>query len=276
MGNNFAKSEGDGAGATSQGYYLHEKFELARKSGVLNLSDINIEVNSFLWNSLSDSDMRHHIKVLDLSKNSIRLVPNGVLHLHRLQAFYASFCDLQMLPSFANLSFIQVMKLDNNDLEDNSTGDFPSSTVDLDISSNHFSSFPTALTGLRYLEILNLNCNRIHCIEGIGGLVSLKILLLNDNNLTELPTEISSLRNLKEISLKRNKILKHTKHTNKQSIPSELFISTSVTSIALEGNTNLLTTDLLSFDGIDIFLIRRQKYSDFVQIKDDRSIFGLD
>jgi hypothetical protein len=94
----------------------------------------------------------------------------------------------------------------------------------------------------KFLELNNLPANtkpesvtrldlrgcRLSSIEGVGEFVGLEVLILNGNNLTDLPPELSKLQHLKDIHLRGNKLT---------SVPSVLFAMPQLDTIDLGLNS---------------------------------------
>jgi Leucine-rich repeat (LRR) protein len=119
---------------------------------------------------------------------------------------------------------------------------------------------PSALFNLINLTALNLTGNRIDSMVGIGSLVSLVNLILDNNRISEIPDEVSELIKLRQISLKNNAIQKKSKiNPDRQSFPSDFFKLTSIDTIQLDGNHEIRKSDILDFNGIEFFIERRKK-----------------
>ena len=77
----------------------------------------------------------------------------------------------------------------------------------LDLSFNKIrSTEPLAACAFEYLENLYLSSNKIVDVEGIFHLTQLKMLELGSNRIRAIPEQVSSLVNLKELWLGKNKI----------------------------------------------------------------------
>jgi len=139
----------------------------------------------------------------------------------------------------------------------------PSSLKELILASNQLLSIPSSIfeSTLARLEKLDLSGNHLAAVDGIGVLVGLVELNLDNNYITSLPTEMEKLLKLKALSLRHNKItVKSTMFTssNPQPIPKGLFVNTLVVDLNLEGNA-MTNTQLNEFEGFHEFLDRRQK-----------------
>jgi Leucine-rich repeat (LRR) protein len=80
---------------------------------------------------------------------------------------------------------------------------------------------------------------------------------LDNNTIVSLPNEAGQLRKLKVLSLRNNYI--HIVKNNPQPIPSSVFVNTLLIDLNLHGNNELSSTELISFNGFDVFLERRKK-----------------
>jgi Leucine-rich repeat (LRR) protein len=115
---------------------------------------------------------------------------------------------------------------------------------------------------------------------GIGQLVSLVELYLDENGLREVPDEIGRLTKLRILSLKSNNIGRSAPSSSppRQSLAAALFTDTAVISIDLAGNA-LSKSEVMAFTGVEAFLQRRKLSKDksFTGgALSDRSLFGLD
>jgi len=218
------------------------------------------------------------IKTLDISENMLKTLPNEVIAMTNLKTLVVSRCSLQRLPNMQALDKITNLTLDNNDLEANGVGILPLSITKINISFNHLQTFPITLGNLTELVELDLCNNRLDTIVGIGNLINLVVLLLDDNNLTEITNEFGTLIKLKKLSVKRNKLEQKSK-SDDQSISADLFTNTNLDDLNLEGNIKLTKNHVLNMTGVDAFMERRKKTKD-KSFKGgaltDHSLFGLD
>mmetsp|Transcript_15154 Transcript_15154/g.15281 ORF Transcript_15154/g.15281 Transcript_15154/m.15281 type:complete len:264 (+) Transcript_15154:159-950(+) len=225
-------------------------------SGILSLTDSDIRRNSFIWTRLHEANMFGRISVLEISGNEVKYLPQEVWSLVGLTSIYASKCALQKISPLVILSNLRSVKLDYNDLENETTGTFPVSLNSLNLSYNHYEVLPNSILSLVNLVVLDLTGNRVHSIFGVGTLISLQNLLLDDNHISELPLEISGLLKLKEISLRRNDMRKLRNLGDKQSIPEEFFLHTPVEIINIEENPKLSFSEMICFEGASAFVAR--------------------
>lgn len=260
--------------------HVRKKLESAEKTGVLNLSDLNMKLNLPLWGELASPVIVARLKTLDLSGNRLKAIPVEVYQLVNLKSLFLTGCNLQFTNNLHDMVNLTKLKLDHNDLEVEKVRTLPISLVILDLSFNHLVGIPASLNGLINLLVLNLSNNRIESIYGIDGLLALTHLNLDDNLLVELPESICQLVKLKKLSLARNRFTKHSiSRPGDQSIPAALLERSELDHIDLAGNVGLSKAEVMAFAGIEHFLRRRQALSD----KNfqggalaDNSLFGLD
>ena len=85
------------------------KVEMAKKTGVLNISDSNLSNKSSLWASDDFLALTGNLKVLDLTGNELTSVPEQITQLAELKTFNCAKCqicsgpDLIILPKLVSL-----------------------------------------------------------------------------------------------------------------------------------------------------------------------------
>ena len=97
----------------------------------------------------------------------------------------------------------RVLKLNNESLP---LDFFPKLThvIELDLSNNKFTHFPQDLLQLSSLKILRFSHNELDNLADIHKCKTLEELVLDNNNITKLSSQIKKLRSLKYISLENN------------------------------------------------------------------------
>lgn len=143
------------------------------------------------------------IKTLDISENMLKTFPNEIFAMTNIKTLIVSRCSMQRIPNMQALDKLTNLTLDNNDLEATGFGQLPISILKLNLSFNHLQTFPVALHTLVEIIELDLGNNRLDTIDGIGNLVNLVVLVLDDNNLKELNREFGALTKLKRLSVKK-------------------------------------------------------------------------
>lgn len=222
------------------------------------------------------------LKTLDISNNDIKQIPAEVYYLIHLKVLHLSHCNIQSIRNMNHLLQLTSMKLDHNDLEEDKLANFPPNLLQLNISYNHFQNFPIILSSSLQLVTLDLSYNRIESLSGIETLINIKELYLDGNRLTELPHNISKLLKLRKISLRNNNFQYYSLiDPSTQSIPEEFLIDTAVDHIDLNGNIAITTTMLLSFKGMDNYLMKRKLAIDKALLggamqSDQQSLFGIE
>jgi leucine-rich repeat protein SHOC2 len=256
---------------------IKSKIEKASKVGILNLSDQNLKPSSSVYVEIWN--LATILKTLDLSGNAMKQLPENLQNFVILRSLSLSRCYLQRSRDLAPLVALQTLRLDHNDFEHTTLLALPPNCIRCDLSSNHFTHFPTAaFTGLLKLVELRLSNNRLVSLEGISCLVALETLFLDGNNLTEIPEEIGTLKKLLSLSFMRNKLGKKAADGQSQSIHPSVFKNTQLTTLDLAGNS-LLLKDIMDMDGTDVFIERRKKHKDKTfsgGAMTDMSIFGLE
>ena len=233
-----------------------------------------------MWFRLTADGLHLAIKTIDISGNAVKALPVEFYSMINLKILHASRCSIQRVSDLSALDRIIQLDLDRNDLEVDVLGPLPISLQRINFASNHFSGLPPTLNNLINLTELNFTGNRIKSLSGIGSLVALVILILDNNHIEEIPEDASSLVRLKQISMKHNRLQKMSpSNPEKQSIPASFFRLTMVDNIALTGNSELKKADVLGFSGIEIFIERRRKSKEkslHGGAMTDFDLFGLD
>jgi Leucine-rich repeat (LRR) protein len=258
---------------------IEDRLQNAAKTGVLNVARLDIKPNSPIWAMLADPEYAAKIKLLDISFNAMKSFPAPITLLINTKSLIASNCSIQKVIDLSSLVSLKQLDVSKNDLEDSTIGPLPLSLTKVNISANHLVRFSESLITLINLQELDISSNRLESVFGIGNLVSLIVLILDENQLVELPSDMANLTKLKKLSVKRNLLLPKSTTTNLQSIPAEIFTQTALDTLDLEGNAYIKKADILSFDGVDIFLERRRKVKErSIQggALTDLSLFGIE
>ncbi len=252
------------------------KLSIAEKTGSLNLSDSDIKATSKTWGNLPVQKL----KTLDMSGNNVKTLPPEIAQMAQLKILHASRCHLNRVFDINTLPKLTTLNLSINELNETSLVPMglPPQLRSLNLSENHFTMIPdSCLAGVLNLTELNLSFNQLESIHGLGVLVSLIELKLDNNNITEISADLSLCQKLKHISVSNNKI-SGKNSIGEQSIPSGIFIDTQLDELILNGNSMLSKKMIYDFEGIDIFIERRRKSKDRNIIggaaADDLDIFG--
>ncbi|XP_076825385.1 leucine-rich repeat-containing protein 40-like [Clavelina lepadiformis] len=178
-------------------------FKQARKSGVLNLSNRNLEaVPAEVWrlNLNAAKDARESAASFDAGERWWDQVELTKLNLSSNQI--TSLSD--ELSNFQSLIVL--------DVHDNKLASLPSNLADLpnlkrfDVSHNNLQSLPS----LEYLKVVSamlLHYNQLSELPpSIGAMESCELLDASNNLLTSVPATLSSMKNLRSINLSKNNI----------------------------------------------------------------------
>jgi len=241
---------------------LASKLATADKTGILNIADQDLKASSPVWDKLQTQGLVAKLKTLDISGNTLKYLPAEILSMMLLKVLHASRCNIQRTYDMTTLGRLVTLCLDNNDLEANCLAQLPGQLQRLNLSYNHFVTIPhEGFIGLLNLTELNLSHNRLTTTEGLGVLVSLIVLNLNNNDIPEVSEDVALCARLKNLSLKANK-LSGKARDGRQSIPALLFTMTQLDELVLSGNVMLNRTMVWAFEGVDSFVERRRMSRD--------------
>ena len=204
--------------------------------GMEELSSLDLAGNQV--ENLPESICRlKDLKILRLERNRIRALPEDFgqlsnltslgLHSNRLKTVPRSIFDLHNvhiqskandLPAISEHYPQEGIDLVNTmirglDLHDNEISDLPEDLEchphirELNLSENHFTTFPKTLSKSASLWMLFLQKNKIQEIPAnLGGLKELRELSLGDNDLRSFPEPLCDLSCLWNLNLEQNKI----------------------------------------------------------------------
>ncbi|XP_064639362.1 malignant fibrous histiocytoma-amplified sequence 1 homolog [Lineus longissimus] len=181
-----------------------------------------------------------NLRLTDLSPESLENFHTLAPTLRRLEL---SHLGLKTIPKdiLTNLEGLEALGLTRNSLGDNSFPDIIKnlkSLVDLKLDYNGLTNFPQNLQKLKTLQRLGLSQNQLKTVEGLEKLKRLTILVLDNNKLTSLFAEISTMRRLEVCYCSNNllsevqpaavKLLRHLRtvdisNNSITSLPPELF-----------------------------------------------------
>jgi Leucine-rich repeat (LRR) protein len=271
---------------------IDNKVRLANKTKVLSIVDSGLrseiiresksQSDSTLvagphWDEIAQCDPS--LKNLDISGNDLRAgVPSCVLKFTNLKSLQISRCQLRMAPDFSAMMNLGSLKLDHNQLSEISFPALPVSLTLLDISFNNLSAIPASILFLVKLKVLNVTNNQLVTLEGMENLVALEELNCDRNMIIELPEGLARSQSLRSLSLRFNQLMPPVS-LGRQCIPQSIFEATALQSLQLEGNSLLTNKIVMSFNGIDSFIERRQAIKDKSfsgGALTNMSLFGLD
>ncbi|KAI9497681.1 hypothetical protein BDB00DRAFT_586569 [Zychaea mexicana] len=129
------------------------------------------------------------LTLVDFRNNKLEKLPESLRQLHQLTVLHLSHNQIEIFPE-------QIY-------------DLGARLRDLDLSHNLLTAVPQSIERLSQLEILHLNDNKIENVaDGIGQLVKLRKLYLNENQLVELPAlhHLQKWTKLEEMHLFKNQL----------------------------------------------------------------------
>nr|XP_033789226.1 leucine-rich repeat-containing protein 69 [Geotrypetes seraphini] len=155
--------------------------------------------------------IRGHSLVLNLDGKKLWRVPPAVSNLSLLTSLRLQNNRLaELSPELAVLSNLTVLNLGNNVFEEVPEAlKYLKSLEKLYMFGNKITKISTNIfDGLQNLKILNLNNNKLTCIPSqIYRLTSLQHLSLNNNQLKCIPKEFGLMKNLFELHLTKNQLV---------------------------------------------------------------------
>ncbi|GFR32200.1 leucine-rich repeat-containing protein 40 [Trichonephila clavata] len=197
-------SETDGHKNKNSGCDI-DKFSL-KASRTLTLSNKNM---SSVPKDVIEAACTADVTVIDLSKNGFTHVPEEFeMILPKLTEINLGHNKLINVPSFIGLGqHLQYLDFRNNQLQTLPAEVANISTLrEINICFNKFHSLPTALYGLKKLEIILASDNQIEDIDvsGLSQIPSLAVLDLHNNSIKVVPPELGNLKQLRSLLLDGN------------------------------------------------------------------------
>ncbi|XP_029942528.1 transforming growth factor beta activator LRRC32 [Salarias fasciatus] len=201
---------------------------------------LNVSHNCVPAFSVSDPDVLARVRTVDLSFNALRSLAFGEDALQRLEDLFLQGNQLRTVDQnlFQRLSGLRYLQLDQNRLEvcateqNRRTGPEPSGCVSLSsvrnlhflyLSGNHLRTLPADAFSHTPLQLLDLSQNPgldLHADSLRGLETSLVHLLLRENDLSSLSTDLSALRGLRHVDLSTNRLSRLPAWTRESGIES--------------------------------------------------------
>ncbi|KAM9847140.1 transforming growth factor beta activator LRRC32 [Aulostomus maculatus] len=186
-----------------------------------SLEILNVSNNCLAWFSVTDEGLLKKAKIINLSYNSLQSLTFGENTLLSLEELFLHGNDLTTLDhqTFRRLPSVKFLQLQRNNVRvcssdrNHHSGCVSFSSIPnlqfLYLSENSLRTLPShafANTPLRLLD-LSLNPGLDMDRDALAGLEhSLVHLLLKENNISKLHTDLSSLRSLKYVDLSTNQL----------------------------------------------------------------------
>eukprot|EP01135_Chromosphaera_perkinsii_P000171 Nk52_evm67s32 gene=Nk52_evmTU67s32 len=167
------------------------------------------------------------LKELDLSQNSIEVIPSSMCKLGRLQRLLLSSNQLRELPmEISNLERLRVLNVADNRLVS-----IPESICTLQylerltVMCNDIATLPENLGSLRVLKYLNASNNRLRCLpEELFECEALTSLCVDNNDIEHIPSAVHLLKDLQVFKYRGNEGIVVDKVDNKLSLSSTIDI----------------------------------------------------
>ena len=200
--------------------------------GLSSLVELDLSKNK-LKNIPETIQFLPFLEILKVSNNQLLTIPNGLGALTRLKKIYLNENSLQFLPPnlFSQMIGLEEIYLYKNRLEN--ICDNYSSIFDnmkhlkfLDIHSNYLTFF-NIFTEMPVLDALLLSYNQIQSINGLDKCYNLTNLDLNNNKITDFPSDILKLKKLSTLNLQNNDL---------NGIPNTLGLMNNLVRLNIEGN----------------------------------------
>lgn len=156
----------------------HTKINYLPENNLKNLNNLYVDNNYFdNFPEFSLKPMTENLKILTISNNLLKEIPNELVNLVNLEILDLSFNSISSIPKRLNLINLKELLLNDN----------------------YLSSLNKSMTSLKNLERLTLNNNQLNDIaDYLFDSVKLVYLDLSYNNLTKISAKICNLKCLKE------------------------------------------------------------------------------
>ncbi|KAK9693967.1 Leucine rich repeat [Popillia japonica] len=223
---------------------IKQHLENAKKTGVLKISN---NLNDFPPGFLQ---LEGNLRTLDLSDNKFVILPNEISRFIHLKHLSLQKNKLTKIPDCIGA----LTKLETFNLSHNNLTYLPRTITNLInlknvyLSENHFKEFPMVFCGLKHLDVLDLSRNEIRSITSeISGL-HVSELNLNQNQISELSSQVANCPRLKTLRLEEN-CLQIT------AIHPRILTDTKISNLAVEGNLFEMK-QLADVNGYDAYMER--------------------
>ncbi|XP_065201010.1 leucine-rich repeat-containing protein 57-like [Planococcus citri] len=223
-------------------------YETAKKTGTLSLCNSSLnELPSKL------KELHPVLRQLNLSSNKFQTLPPSISNFSNLKYINVDYNKLTQLPEEIG----RLQKLENLSAAANSITSIPhtfSSLVNLKeihLNNNLISDFPTSLCDLKHLTIIDISHNKIDMIpDSIKRIYAIEF-NLNDNNISIISPEIANAPKLKILKLENNNL-------TLSAIPKSLLCDSKVTSLFVQGNQ----FDIKEFEHLDGYEKYQERYTE--------------
>lgn len=180
---------------------------------LLTTSDLAINtliVSNSEIKDLTGVELFTNLGSLDVSRNQITQIPDGITNLVNLQTLYVDYNQLTKLPdNLGNLSKLHSFNISWNQIE--ALPDSIGGLVELQVfNSDHnaISYIPDSIGNLEQLVFFYLDSNQLTSIPStVGNLNDVRHLFLQNNQLTQLPDSLGDMASLYALNVSRNELI---------------------------------------------------------------------
>ena len=170
----------------------------------LNLSGKTLSEFKIEW------DENLHLTNVDISKNTISVIPEELKKLVKVENLNLSSNRLEEIPSLGELQALKVLNLAGNRIKkwDDTDAEKLEKLEKIDLENNKLTELPSVvLKFAKTLSSLNLGRNSFESLSSnIGELTNLQYLFFDNNQLTTFPESLLNLVNLVEMNFSNNEI----------------------------------------------------------------------
>ena len=225
----------------------------------INLKELtklkSLKLSSFKLN-LKRTEFPNNLLRLDLTGNHMKVLPDAILKLSKLETLILAYNSLIRLP--ANIPDLKSLK--NLDLLKNRLKELPENFGELknlqtlNIRANPIIQLPESMERLYNLTSLEIQYGNLTKLPAnIGRLSKLKVLNLNDNFIEQLPESIVNLKNLKTLNLSSNQLIALPNHLGNMSALEDLNLNlNNIRRIPISiGKLQAMKTLNLGFNDLD-------------------------
>lgn len=224
---------------------IKQHIETAQKTGVLKVSQSKL--NEF---PPGFKQLESTLRTLDLSDNKFVLLPNEISRFMQLRHLNLSKNKLVKLPDcIGALTKLETLNASHNNLQT-----LPRTLSNLihlkqvNLSFNHLKEFPLMFCGLKHLDLLDLSCNEIVKIPQEISSLNVTELNLNQNQITDISSQIANCARLKTLRLEENCLQLHA-------INSKILTDSKISNLTIDGNL-FESKELANVPGYDMYMER--------------------
>lgn len=157
---------------------------------------------------------------------------------------------LQFLPDLSQCASLQTVDCSRNAIQ--GVGQLPPSLTRLTLAENPLRELPATLLTARSLKELDVSQCQLAVLPGAYELPALRVLVLDGNQLTELPAALAQLPSLHLLSVKDNRL---------RAVPRAILAESPVEALWLTGN-RVTREQLRDMDGYEEYLAKHKRAGD--------------